>query len=233
MLSDCGRFRQALALLREALEIYFEREIRFGIGKTLVDRGIMYRYAGRDRDAVRALTRAMDFLPERGAGLDRNREALYHHLIQACSALGDHAAVDGFFAEAGRVLNGRSAVRARLLWQHGRVFFARGEQRAAELRLREACEVFDAEGDPERALAALDLALTLLAQGRPREARLVAREQLALLMSYRGRGLAEKSLHAFENATLAGRIEPTVIERLAGELQRSRARHTGSRPQTH
>jgi len=230
VLSQAGRHRRALALLREALEIYFDREALVGVGKTLVDRGIVFRYAGADLDAVRVLRRARQCLPWRPAGaLERNYEALYHHLIQACAAVGDDAGAERFLAEAGRRLDGRGAAGARLLWQRGRLLAARGDARAAEEALRRACLLFDRDGDPEGAVATLDLLLALLAQGRAREARELARQRLATLAFFCGNGLTRPSLDALERAVLDDRLGPPLIERLAGEIQRGRARRSPRR----
>lgn len=229
VLSHAGRHRRALALLREALEIYFDRAALVGVGKTMVDRGIVFRYAGADRDAVRVLSRARQCLPRRVRGLERNHEALYHHLIQACSALGDDASAERFLAEAACRLDPRGGAGARLLWQRGRLLAARGDARAAEDLLRRACALFDREGDPEAAVATLDLLLALLAQGRSREARDLARERLALLAFFRGTGLTGSSLDELERATLDHRLSPSLIERVAGEIQRGRAPRPGPR----
>lgn len=223
VLSHAGRHRRALALLREAFEIYFDREALPGVAKTLVDRGIVFRYAGADRDAVRVLRRARGCLPASASGLERNREALYHHLVQACAALGDDAAAERFLGEAARRLHGCGA-RARIAWQRGRILAGRGDLRSAEGSLRQACALFDREADPEGAVAALDLLLALLAQGRSQEARDVARERLVLLMFFCGNGLSRSSIDELERAVMEDRLSPPLIESLAGEIQRGRGR---------
>ncbi|MCP4660149.1 MAG: tetratricopeptide repeat protein [bacterium] len=224
VLSDYGLFNRALLFLREALEIYFDRELRFGIGKTLVDRGIMFHYAGSYQDAVRALRRALHYFPERGPGLERNLQAVYHHLALVYTSLGDFGAAESWLREASDTLADDGGIpEARLAWHQGKILFAKGEHHAAEKRFRQACEIFENRGEPDGVLASLDLLKALLARGRAQEAQRIAVEMVTQLMRYRGTRINEETWNEFVRAGVDGEITPSLIDRIESRLRKTGA----------
>ncbi len=222
VLSDYGLFNHALLLLREALEIYFDRELRFGIGKTLVDRGIMFHYAGSYQNAVRALRRALDYFPERGAGLERNLQAVHYHLALVYTSLGDFDEAESWLREVSDTFAAAGGIPgARLVWHQGKILFAKGEHQAAEKLFRQACEVFENRGDPDGVLASLDLLKALLARGQAQEAQRIAVEMVTPLRRYRGRRIDEETWNEFVQAGLDGEITPSLIDRIEGRFRKA------------
>jgi tetratricopeptide (TPR) repeat protein len=183
VLSDHGQYRRALMLLREALEIHFDHQSAFGIAKTLVDRGILSGYIGADRDAIKLLARALRELPQRGSGkaLERNREAIYHHLVLAHTALGELNVADRWLREATQTLGPGDRVRARLGWQRGKLLLARRAPDVAEVELRSALDIFDQHRDPDAQQVTFDLLRVLVASGRTREAGRLASDRAGLV----------------------------------------------------
>jgi len=224
VLSDYGMFHRALLLLREALEIYFDRQLRFGIGKTLVDRGIMFHYAGSYHEAVRALRRALHYFPERGAGLERNLQAVYHHLALAHTSIGEYDAAERCLREASDALADDALAEARLIWLKGKILFAKGEYHPAEHELRQACEILESHRDPDSALVSLDLLNALLARGQTKEAQRIARDMERRLLRYRGTRISEETWNEFVHAGLSGEITPSLIDRIESRLRKTRTR---------
>ncbi len=229
VLSDRGRYRRALELLREAFEIYFDRELGFGVARTLVDRGIMMGYAGADGEAVALLGRAHRELPEEAASvtsqrrgaLERNREAVYHHLVMAHTALGELATAERWLREATRRLGSQRHVEARLAWQRGRLLLARGASLSAERELREALDTFDEDRDPSSELVRLDLLQVLLSTGRHREARRLADEQ-ASLARVRRRAAVDTAFSRLARAGREGRLTLRLVRSAADACQKRR-----------
>lgn len=228
VLSDRGRYQPALELLREAFEIYFDRNLGFALARSLVDRGIMMGYAGADGEAVEVLGRAYRELPEKAGGafggrdaLGRNREAVYHHLVMAHTALGQMEAAERWLREAAGRLGDDRHVVARLSWQRGRLLLVRGESRRAEPELRKALEVFEEDRQAISELVRLDLLQALVGLGRGREALRLADEQASLARARRRTASAD-AFSRLARAGREGRLTLRLIRSAAGAFQKRR-----------
>lgn len=221
VLSDRGRYRRALELVREAFEIYSDRNLAFALARSLVDRGILMGYAGADGEAVEILGRAYRELPKdpasvalgaRGA-LGRNREAVYHHLAMAHAARGETGAAERWLGEARRTLGNDRRVQARLSWQRGRLLLLRGESHEAERALRRALKAFEEDRETSAELVRLDLLQALVGLGRRGEAVRLADEQASLARLRHRADVGD----AFERLARAGRAGLMTLRRIRSE----------------
>ncbi len=231
ILTDHGKLAESLALLSEALLIYFDLDSKTSIGSVLVDRGIVLHYQGADRAAVSVLEKALPLLDTDSVRISRNQLAAYQVLSFAYQNAGNFERAKKVLRQATEEFKETdSLILAKLHWQHGCLALAQGKYEAAEERLTYAFDLFEQREASSRALISLDLTKVLLRQGRTKEAVDTAMGMAQFLTSFRQNALAEAAIAGFVQAAMSGQLSAASIEELQKKLKpRQRARISTSR----
>ena len=218
-LKDFGHFEQALGLLNEALVIFVQLGSRQGIGKALVDHGMMRTALGDFDTAILDLEQALEHLE--GSQLRRYQLAAYQFLAYAFEQLGNLTAAESCLAKGADTFGSIHAVdQAKLRWLRGTLAFRRGDFPLSERQLRSAGQVLSTKENPgQEALVSLDLVSTLLAQGKNEEAIQLARSMTRLLMSFKKNRLAEAAIVDLIHSALTGRLNEEVVRSARATLE--------------
>ena len=220
VLSAHGRYSDSMALLDEALVIFFDLDSQAGLGRVAVDRGAHLHYLGEYRSSVKELERALELLHGDSACTSRNRLVAWQVLTHSFHRLGELERAE--LAAAQAVAHSGKAgrlFRAFLLWDHGVIALARHAHDLAEERLREAVQLFGRVQDPNKALVALDLTKVLVAQDKPLEAMGMAVSAAEFLATFRGNRVAAAAVSALMGMTVQGRVSVDVIESVQEKLK--------------
>ncbi len=225
VLSDHGRYQDALRLLDEALVIYVDLDVAEGLGSMMVDRGSAFINLGEYTNAVVALEKSLSLLRQDSLRSDRNRLAAYQALAYAYEKMGDFERAEHTIARAVALSEQAGRInRAMVLWRYGAISFAGGAFDLAEERLRQAYELFDRLEDPNKAILALDLTKALTAQGERLEAGAMATSMSQFLAAFRGNKVARAAINDLIQTALRGDLTVDAIEQAQAEIVSSRAR---------
>ncbi len=219
LLRDLGQFERALAYLSEALAIFVVLDDRFGMGKTLVDRGMMLAYQGAHNRAIDTLQRALQHLGSDGAV--RNRCAAHQYLAYAWEQLGELTAAEHHLRQASGISKQEGELhRGKLLWLEGSLALRRRLYERAEKLLRKARSLLTkAENPGQEALVSLDLLDVLIAQGEAVEACELAQGMVHLLEAFEANRLASQAIIKLVRPALAGRISRTAVTQARTAVQ--------------
>ncbi len=230
VLSDHGRFVEAMKLLDEALVINIDLGYDLGVGMTLVDRGFILNSVGSYSASVTVLAKALPDLQGDSHHVRRNRLAAYEVLSANYRSLGQLDRADKALALALEEFQDSGQLNlAKIRWQQGAVALEREAPAEAEERFREALAVFHRTDGPERALVTLDLAKTLLSQGRVNEAMPLAVGIVDYLKSFRGNRVASAAISGFAQLAIRGKISLREIEEVEQVLRGNKPYHSASR----
>ena len=223
VLRDAGAYDHALVLLNEALVLYTEQESPADVGKTMVDRAIIF---GHNRDYVRSETAfrvALDYLSGDEETHRQNRLAAAHGIAVAQLRLGDTAEAERWLERATELLGDTdSSVLAKLIWHKGEIYYAKGAYPQAERAFSDARKILEVRENPiQGALVALDVAAALHAQGKSRALRDLAKEMTALLQYFKDNKLAEAALLEFIRAGLSDEVTEELIQGVGKRLGRA------------
>lgn len=232
LLRDHGRFEHALDFLREALEIYVDLGSRVGIGKTLVDRGMMLTYLGHHEATILVLRRALSYLEDTEADLPRSHLAAYQYLAYSCEQLGELDEAEKYLEQGARAFATRHAVdSAKLRWLQGSLAIQRGHYRRAEALLREARRVLaETEKPGQQIVISVDLIQALLAQGKGDEAYQLARDMASLLERFPNDRFAEAAVVKLVRAALEGQLDNAVLREAREMMTRGAHPSEGALP---
>ena len=220
LLGDHGQYQQALILLREAFEIFFDLGSRPELGTTMADRGIMLMYLGDYQASVRALKKVIELLPGMTPDLRKCYLGTYQSLAYCYEQLGDLENAEKWLDQAVGNFEEEGGINwAMLVWHQGRIAYAKGDLAAADSRLRLARRLFDERSAPEGALVCLDLTRVLLAQGRLDDACALARQMAAFFRIFRKNKIAEAAIAEFMRLALEGRLTLSLVDRIQLKLQ--------------
>ncbi|MEM7586844.1 MAG: hypothetical protein AAF560_25870 [Acidobacteriota bacterium] len=218
LLRDLARFESALVMLNEAVVLYVELESEVGIGKALVDRGMMLTALGEHYRAIRSLEQASSLLE---GSLPRTQYTAFYCLAYACEQQGDLDAAERHLQVAIRMPGLEEGFfRGRLLWLRGTLTLRRGEHKRAEALLRRAREVLGVTENPGQiALVSLDLLDSVLAQGEVAEACALACDMASLLEAFETRPLAGEAIAKLIRPALAGRLSRAAVAEARAALK--------------
>ncbi len=223
LLSDHGQFEQALILLRERFEIYFDLGSNVDMGKTLVDRGIMLTNAGNLSAAVRVLARALELLPTMTPDLRSYYISTYSALAYGYEQMKDFDNAEKWLDEAIATFSTEGGIsQAKLIWHQGRIAYARKDFPVAKHRLETALELFDERTSAEAGLVRLDLTRVLLASGQIRSAIEIALQMASFLTRYRKNKVLEAAIADYTRLALEGKLTIAAIDRLQPKLEQRR-----------
>ncbi len=222
VLSDHGRYTDALALLDEALVIFFDLDSDVGLGRVLVDRGTNLYCLGEYRDAVVAARRAQGLLLGESRRTSRNRLVAHQVLAHSFLKMGDLEAAEMETTQA--VTESEKAgrlYRGYLLWDHGVIGLERRMYDLAEKRLREASRFLVRAGDRNQAMVTLDLTKALVAQSQTLEAVGMAVNTAEYLRTFRGNRITAAAASDLMQTAVEGRVSLAVIDRVQANLERA------------
>jgi hypothetical protein len=217
------RFEEAEARLGSCAADYLAAGRRVEAARNLVKLGLVYReMADLDR-ALQVTRRAEELL----AGTDEPRLLLTvrHNLVHLLCDRGEPARARALLAETGELYE-RFPDRwtgLRRIWLEGHLARAEGEAEAAERAYLAVRDGFLREGVGfDAALAALDLAVLYLEQGRTGELRRIAEEIVPVFAAQDVHREAALALTLFQQAVRAEQVTLRFLAELARYLQRAR-----------
>ncbi len=230
LLKDFGQFERALVCLREALEIYVGLGCDIGIGKTLVEQGLMLTGLGDHKTATQVLSQALRYLNGNEARLPRYHFAAYQYLAIAFEQLGELDAAEARLEEATGISGLENGFySAKLRWQQGTLAFKRGDCRRSEGLLRAARKALAATENPgQEALVSLDVLDVLLAQGKLEEACSLAGDMARLLDCFEDDRLAARAIVRLIRPTLAGKLSRAIVAEARADLEKARTPERGA-----
>lgn len=208
------QFQDAARLLRRAVTIFLHSGDEHRAGKSLVNLGALYSYAGEVEEALPLLQQALTMIDP---GQDeRVLLCAWHNLIDDLAMLGRFIEAQGLYRKA-RPLYRRNKdidLELRRLWVKGKIERGLGQDESAEALFVEARAGFLAENLPiEAALVSLELAVLYAQQERPAELRRLAMEALPI---FAARKLGREALAALMFLKQAVESEHLNIEVAAG-----------------
>lgn len=222
VLSDHGRYTDALELLGEAMVIFFDLDSHAGLGRVLVDRGTNFYCLGRYRDAVAVARRAQELLLGESRQISRNRLVAHQVLAHSFLKLGDLGAAEMETAQAvAESENAGRLYRGYLLWDHGVIGLERRMYDLAEKRLREASRFLARAGDRNQAMVTLDLTKALVAQSKNLEAVGMAVSTAEYLGTFRGNKVTAAAASDLMMTAVEGRLSLTGIDRVQANLEQA------------
>jgi tetratricopeptide (TPR) repeat protein len=208
------QFQDAARLLRRAVTIFLHNGDEHRAGKSLVNLGALYSYAGQIEEALPLLQQALTLIDP---GQDpRVLLCAWHNLIDDLAMLGRFIEAQGLYRKA-RPLYQRNRdidLELRRLWVKGKIERGLGQDESAEALFVEARKGFLAENLPvEAALVSLELAVLYAQQERPAELKRLAAEALPIFAS---RQLGREALAALMFLRQAVESEHLNIEVASG-----------------
>lgn len=219
---DQRRYEEAAVLLDRAVVIYETVREGEGLARVLIQRAEIGQHFDRHDDAFADLERARTLLdPER------------QPFLYLCTVIGGVPTLldSGRYREAERVLTQAEGTvaaaepwwRLRFRFLAGRVALGLGELDRAALLLDEARQGFSAQGlAADAALAALEIALVSLRQGRTAEVRALARQIAPTLQRHGVDREALATLALFERSVQADAAALALAAELRRHVERSR-----------
>ena len=220
------RFPEALKLFDDAVELYLHGEHRDPhlAGRSLVAKAGALIEQGDTESAIQSLKKANGLI-------DPKREPRL--LLCLRHNLADNLSKAGQFQEAAALLpdlkelaatHGSTLDRLRLEWVEGRTAAGLGDHERARRLLSKVRQTFLSEGNPfDAALAALDLAISYLEEGKTAEVRELADEMVRV---FRDLDVAREPMAALLLFQEAARRETATAE-LAREVAASLTRTRG------
>lgn len=210
---------RARLLLSMVTHVYDALDERHLAGRARITQSIYAALAGREDEALR--------LSEEGLGrIDRARDPLLvttalHNRLLLLSRLGLKEEAARTLALCGGLAEDGNVVALRLRWMEGRVLHELGELESAETALRQARDGMTALGlKLFTAVASMDLAATLLRQGRFPEAQSQALAALGLFLELERRAEYLGVLLVLDAAFRSGEATPELVERALVLLRR-------------
>ncbi len=228
LLSDHGRYGEATRLLDEAMVIYVKLELYQSLGAVLVDYGHMLNYMGDHSSAAVSFKHALRHLGQDGPRMRRNQLAAHMNLAIAYEQMSELERAEESFGEALRAFGGEQRVnQGKMVWQFGNLAMKRRAFAIAENCFREATELLQLAGD--KAQVALDLITALLAQGKEKEARLMAFAASDVMGALRGNEVLDAAATELLRLALAGETDIDQIYKIRRRIEEGRTK-TGAPP---
>jgi tetratricopeptide (TPR) repeat protein len=195
---DQRRTEEADALLDSACRAYLKLGENHLAGRALIKRGVNFGIGERAREGVALLTRAVELLAQGDPQLLAVAE---HNLIDALVDAGDALKASRLYLKSNlRVIFKDDPLNLiRLRWLQGKISGGRQRFEDAEKVLARVRDEFRALGlEYVAAVAGLDLAKVLLAQGKHRELHALSVELVARARAKRIHQGARDALRCFE-----------------------------------
>ena len=219
------RFPEARKLFDDAVDLFLNGEHRDPhlAGRSLISKALLLIEMGEPSSAIQALKKANGLIdPEREPRL---LLCVHHNLVYHLSTIGEHQEAADLLPQL-KVLaaaHGSAKDRVRLEWVEGRVALGLEDHGRARRLLTKVRQTFLDEGNIyEAALAALDLAISYLKEGKTAEVRELADEMVAV---FRDHDVAREALAAlllFQEAARQETATAALAREVAASLTRTR-----------
>jgi tetratricopeptide (TPR) repeat protein len=183
LLGAIREFDLALARLSSLVELYRVAGEAHMAGRTLITKSLYLYYKGDSPEAFQALTDGLGMVDKDRDPLLMTATAFNHLLLM--EDCGRFREARTFLFKNRAQLSGAGHIQTtKLRWIEGRISYGMEELESAEISFREVQSVFkDARLDFACALSGLDLAMTLMRQGRAEEAIQEGLESTAMFVS--------------------------------------------------
>jgi tetratricopeptide (TPR) repeat protein len=221
------RFPEALKLLDEATELFLhgEHPDPHLAGRSLVKKSVALIDMGDTEAAIQALKKANGLIdPEREPRL---LLCLRHNLVDNLSKAGRPQEAATLLPELKTLAaaHGSTLDRLRLDWVEARVAAGLGDHDRARTLLSAIRQTFLADGNPfDAALAALDLSISYLEEGKTAEVRRLAEEMVTVFHEHEVTREALAALLLFQEAARRETATVELARDVAESLIRARAR---------
>jgi tetratricopeptide (TPR) repeat protein len=219
------RFAEALELLDAAVGLFLHGEHRDPhlAGRSLISKAFLLTEMGDTDSAFQALKKADGLInPDREPRL---RLCIHHNLADNLSKAGRHREAAALLPalKALAATHGSAQDWLRLDWVEGRVAAGLGDYEQARLLLGQVRQTFLDDGNAfEAALAALDLAVSLLKEGKNTEVQKLADEMVTV---FRAAEVPREALAAallFQEAARHETATAALAQEVAASLNRAR-----------
>ena len=222
---DQRRFDEGRALLDRARELFAEAGDDRMMARALTSLGLLHLDEGMPAEALPPLLEAIERVDE----IDDPRTALYarHNLALGLAELGECDEARRVFLDCqdAYVRLGDAHILLRARWLEGVVVTGLGDQARGEQLFRDVRAVLLERGQGyDAALASLDLAAVLAAQGRSGELRQLAEEMATTFLSFDIHREAAAALAFFRHAVLHERASADLVAAIGRYLKRARHR---------
>ncbi len=221
--SDQRKFKNAFALIDEALAIYREAGEDHWTGRTLLTQANILDTANEQEKAIKVLNSALTLV-------DTEREPRLSFMIQ--QNLAAYLAHLGKYGEAAKLLPairqsalelGDSLLPLRLRYLEAKIAAGQRKWKEAERAYIEARDTFADSGmGYDAALVSLDLALMYAQRGRTSEVKQLASEMVSIFKSRDVHREAHAALLVFQKAAAAEKANLKMLEGIAGYLKQAR-----------
>ncbi len=218
VLSDHGEFHRALSLLEKAEIIYSDHGCAAGVGKAVADRAAMYGHLDDHQKALFLFRRALRELPP---DLTRWRVAARDGVITSCRELGDLESAEKCLRDALEAHGPTEDVtRGKIVWQAAAIAFGQGDLSRSERIVARTRAIFEDQGAPTlAALAWLDHASVLMAQGKREEACQLATSMASLLKPFENDESAGGAIMELHRAGMDGSLTQELIDQAAEKIE--------------
>ena len=222
---DQRRFDEGRGLLDRARGLFAEAGDDRMMARALTSLGLLHLDEGMPAEALPPLLEAIERVDE----VDDPRTALYarHNLAWGLAELGECGEARRVFLDCqdAYVRVGDAHILLRARWLEGVVAIGSGEQARGEQLFRDVRAVLLERGQGyDAALASLDLATVLAAQGRSVELRQLAEEMATTFLSFDIHREAAAALAFFRHAVLQERASADLVAAIGRYLKRARHR---------
>jgi tetratricopeptide (TPR) repeat protein len=220
------RFAEALELLDAAVGLFLHGEHRDPhlAGRSLISKAFLLTEMGDTDSAFQALKKADGLInPDREPRL---RLCIHHNLADNLSKAGRHREASALLPalKALAATHGSAQDWLRLDWVEGRVAAGLGDYEQARLLLGQVRQTFLDDGNAfEAALTALDLAVSLLKEGKNTEVQKLADEMVTV---FRATEVPREALAAallFQEAARHKTATAAFVQEVAASLNRARS----------
>jgi len=222
---DQRRFDEGRTLLDRARELFSEAGDDRMMARALTSLGLLHLDEGMPAEALPPLLEAIERVDES----DDPRTALYarHNLAMGLAELGecDQARRLVLGCQDAYARSGDAHILLRARWLEGVIAAGSGDQARGEALFRDVRAVLLERGQAyDAALASLDLATLLAAQGRSVELRELAEEMATTFLAFDIHREAAAALAFFRHAVLHERASADLVAAIGRYLKRARNR---------
>ena len=225
IVADRGDYAFGIELADFALGLYAELGHDDGMGRALVDRGIMLVQMGKPREAIASYSAALNYLAEDNSPF---RCAAFQGLGVVQLRTGELAAADRSLKQALVHAHDKdSYLCGRVAWLRARIAFARGHLEAAETYFDQALATISERSPIDTVLVSAERVRLLLKMGRIGEACGFARDMTKLLLPIDDRPMARAALTDLIRAGMQGdALNIALVDRTIRALKRETVGHS-------
>jgi tetratricopeptide (TPR) repeat protein len=219
------RFPEAFKLLAGAVELFLHGEHRdpHRAGRSLIKKAGAHIEQGDTEPAIQALKQANGLVDP--AREPRLLLCLHHNLVDNLSKAGRHREADALLPDLRELAatHGSAQDRVRLDWVEGRIAAGLGDHERTRRLLTQVRRTFLDEGNAfDAALAALDLSISHLQEGKTAEVRELADEMVTVFRNLEVAREPMAALLLFQEAARRETATAELARQVAASLNRAR-----------